>query len=101
MEKRTIATKDETRAALKKLGLTDPMVDDMTVMIEDRRANAAIRVAEIDAQIAQLQNDRDYWAGLLAGYEASQSITATVTIEAESVAEAAVAEGAEDDVKSK
>lgn len=90
MEKRTIETKPETRAALNKLGLTDPMVDDMTLMIEQRRQSAATRIAEIDAQMAQMQNDRDYWSGLLAGYEASQNITATVTIEA--VAEEVVEE---------
>lgn len=79
MEKATF--KPEVLDALKKVpGVTDEIATEMAEQILVGKGFAANRVAELDAQIDQLQGDRAYWAGKLAGYESALSATSDVKV---------------------
>lgn len=78
MEKATF--KGQVATALKKVpGVTDEIMGEMAEQIRIGKEFATNRVAELDAQILQLQGDRTYWAAKQAGYESALSATSDVT----------------------
>lgn len=81
MDKRTVDMKASVKDALQKQGLSDVMIADMAKSIDDGHANATTRIAEIDAQIAQLENDRAHWLEKQAGYASALDVAAVVTVE--------------------
>lgn len=83
MTKRTVTVKPETRAALKASGFTDAMVDDVAKLNDDGLANASTRIAELDAQIAQCENDRSHWIKMRDGYQAALDQTCDIIVESE------------------
>lgn len=81
MTTRSVDMKASVKVALKKQGLSEAMIADMAKSIDDGHSSATTRLAEIEAQIAQLENDRAHWLEMQSGYASALDGAAVVTIE--------------------